>query len=94
MGEVGRDHSTYLPSVPFAIEETSGIVSVVSPLRNYSRSSYEFEAVVTDGRDSLATNLTIHVAPTRRAGSRRDIVLYFSIQVCWATPFSRRSNYL
>ena len=75
--------------MPFAIEETSGIVSVVSLLRNYSRSLYEFEAVVTDGRDSLATNLTIHVAPTRRSGSRRDTVLYFSIQVCWTTLYSQ-----
>ncbi|XP_063874721.1 cadherin-89D-like [Scylla paramamosain] len=71
---------SYPEGVPFAIEETSGIVSVVNPLRNYSRSSYEFEAVVTDGRDSLATNLTINVAPTRRPGSRRDTVLHFYIQ--------------
>ncbi|XP_050737867.1 cadherin-89D-like [Eriocheir sinensis] len=70
----------YQEGVPFAIEEESGIVSVVTPLRNYSRSLYEFEAVVTDGRDSLATNLTIHVAPTRRPANRRDTILYFSIQ--------------
>lgn len=70
-----------LSSVPFAIEESSGIVSVMSPLQQYSRPTYEFEAVVTDGTLSLATNLTIHVAPPPRPTARRNTIIQFTIQV-------------
>ncbi|XP_071543668.1 cadherin-89D [Panulirus ornatus] len=71
---------SYTEGVPFAIEESSGIVSVMSPLQQYSQPTYEFEAVVTDGTLSLATNLTIHVAPPPRPTSRRNTIIHFTIQ--------------
>nr|XP_053655988.1 cadherin-89D-like isoform X2 [Cherax quadricarinatus] len=71
---------SYHEGVPFGIEETSGTVSVLSPLKKYSRPTYEFEVVVTDGRSSLATNLTIHVAPAPRSTTRWDTVVHFTIQ--------------
>ncbi|XP_063598219.1 cadherin-89D-like [Penaeus indicus] len=71
---------SYQEGVPFAIEESSGIVSVVAPVQQFSRTNYEFEAVVTDGRTSLVTNVTIHVAPNRRPSTRRSTVVNFSVQ--------------
>ncbi|XP_064090061.1 cadherin-89D-like isoform X2 [Macrobrachium nipponense] len=72
----------YEEGVPFAIEETSGIVSVLKPLQEFSRQIYRFEAVVTDGRNSLATNLTVHVAPSvaKPVTNRRDNMINFTIQ--------------
>lgn len=67
--------------MPFAIEETSGIVSVVAPLDDFSQPDYHFETVVTDGRASLVTNLTVHVAASARTTERTDIVLEMSVQV-------------
>ncbi|XP_042858064.1 cadherin-89D-like [Penaeus japonicus] len=71
---------SYQEGVPFAIEESSGIVSVVAPVEQFERTNYEFEAVVTDGRTSLVTNVTIHVAPDRRPSTRRSTVVSFSVQ--------------
>jgi Cadherin domain len=47
--------------VPFAIEERSGVITVVRELSHFSRANYEFETVVTDGHFTLVTNVTIHV---------------------------------
>ncbi|XP_042230761.1 cadherin-89D-like [Homarus americanus] len=71
---------SYSEGVPFAIEESSGIVAVLSPLQQYSQPIYDFEVVVTDGRSSLATNLTIHVAQSQRSTNRRDTIIQFTIQ--------------
>ncbi|CAL4104997.1 unnamed protein product, partial [Meganyctiphanes norvegica] len=71
---------SYRAGVPFAIEETSGIVSVVSPLARFSRPQYDFEAVVSDGRASLATNLTVHVATAPRPTAARDTTINFTVQ--------------
>lgn len=67
--------------VPFAIEETSGIVSVIEPLEDYNRQDYQFETVVTDGHASLVTNLSVHVAPVARPTEMSEIVLQMSVQV-------------
>lgn len=49
-------------SVPFAVEERSGVITVVDDLKKFSRSNYDFDGVVTDGRDlTLYTNVTLHV---------------------------------
>lgn len=49
-------------SVPFAVEERSGTITVVDEIERYERSTYEFEGVVTDERDiTLITNVSIHV---------------------------------
>lgn len=49
-------------SVPFAVEERTGTITVVDDLENYNRLAYDFEAVVTNERElSLVTNVTIHV---------------------------------
>lgn len=48
--------------VPFAVEESSGTVTVVDELSKYNLPYYEFEGVVTDEKDlNLVTNVTIHV---------------------------------
>lgn len=48
-------------SVPFAIEERTGIIAVVDELNKFSRHHYDFEAYVTDSRHTLTTNVSIHV---------------------------------
>lgn len=49
-------------SVPFAVEERSGTITVVEEIEHYDQSIYDFEAVVTDERElSLITNVSIHV---------------------------------
>lgn len=47
--------------VPFAIEERTGVIAVVDDLSKYTRTSYEFEAYVTDSRHTLTTNVSIHI---------------------------------
>jgi hypothetical protein len=37
---------SYAEGVPFAVEERSGIVTVIRPLDDFTRQHYEFEAVV------------------------------------------------
>ncbi|KAG7190894.1 hypothetical protein KM043_006955 [Ampulex compressa] len=52
----------YEEGVPFAVEERSGTITVVEETERYDRSTYDFEAVVTDERElSLITNVSIHV---------------------------------
>lgn len=49
-------------SVPFAVEERSGTITVVDEIEQFDRSTYDFEAVVTDERElMLITNVSIHV---------------------------------
>lgn len=44
------------------MEERTGTISVVDELHKFSRSLYDFEAVVTNERDlSIVTNVTIHI---------------------------------
>ncbi|CAB3364238.1 Hypothetical predicted protein [Cloeon dipterum] len=52
---------SYRTGVPFAIEERSGVITVVRELSHFTRTHYEFETVVTDGQFTLVTNVTIHV---------------------------------
>lgn len=48
--------------VPFAVEESSGTVTVIDELTKYNLPIYEFEGVVTDEKElNLVTNVTIHV---------------------------------
>lgn len=48
--------------VPFAVEERSGVITVVDDLTRYERPIYDFEAVVSDDTDlTLVTNVTVHV---------------------------------
>lgn len=52
----------YRISVPFAVEERSGTISVVEEIERFNRFVYDFEAIVTDERDlTLITNVSIHV---------------------------------
>ncbi|KAK7066000.1 hypothetical protein SK128_019625 [Halocaridina rubra] len=74
---------SYEEGVPFAIEETSGIVSVMRPIQEFSKTVYDFEVVVTDGKYSLVTNLTVHVAPSAVSTpvtNRRNTIINFTIQ--------------
>ena len=48
--------------MPFAIEERSGVVTVVDDISKFDNPMYDFEAVVTDEkRMTLVTNVTIHI---------------------------------
>ena len=48
--------------VPFAIEENSGIITVVDDVGKYKRFLYDFEAMATNGKEiTLITNVTIHI---------------------------------
>lgn len=51
-------------SVPFAVEEKSGTISVVDEINKFERTLYNFEAIAktNDKSLSLSTNVTIHVA--------------------------------
>lgn len=49
-------------TVPFAVEERSGVITVVDELSKFERPLYDFEAVVTDNSDlTLVTNVSVHV---------------------------------
>ncbi|OAD62651.1 Cadherin-89D [Eufriesea mexicana] len=53
---------SYEKGVPFAVEERSGTITVVEEIEKYDRSTYDFEAIVTDERElMLITNVSIHV---------------------------------
>lgn len=48
--------------MPFAVEERSGVITVVDELSKYERPLYDFEAVVTDEKTlTLVTNVSVHV---------------------------------
>lgn len=48
--------------MPFAVEEKSGVLTVVDELKKFTRLNYDFEGVVSNDRDlSLVTNVTLHV---------------------------------
>jgi hypothetical protein len=54
-------------AVPFAVEERSGTITVVDNISKFEQPLYDFEAVVTDGRDlTLVTNVSIHVVDDER----------------------------
>ncbi|RXG65233.1 Cadherin EGF LAG seven-pass G-type receptor 2 [Armadillidium vulgare] len=79
---------SYNEVVPFGIEETSGIVAVTKALQDFTRSEYKLEAFVLANllnKDQnyfeLSTNVTIHVAPSSRASSKKDIIIKFSVPV-------------
>ncbi|XP_035703696.1 cadherin-89D isoform X2 [Folsomia candida] len=63
---------SYYEGVPFAIEERTGIIAVVDDLSKYTRTTYEFEAYVTDSRHTLTTNLTIHIVDPHEAASASE----------------------
>lgn len=49
-------------SVPFAVEERSGTITVVDDLTNYDKYVYDFEGMATYAKEiNLITNVTIHV---------------------------------
>ncbi|XP_051159546.1 cadherin-89D isoform X2 [Leptopilina boulardi] len=53
---------SYKEGVPFAIEEKSGIITVVDEIRKYEQLIYEFEAVIINNNDiALIANVTIHI---------------------------------
>ncbi|XP_076395482.1 cadherin 89D isoform X3 [Megachile rotundata] len=53
---------SYEEGVPFAVEERSGTITVVDEIERFDRSTFDFEAVVTDERElMLITNVSIHV---------------------------------
>jgi len=59
-------------TVPFAVEEQSGTITVVDDISKFEHPLYDFEAVVTAGRDlTLVTNVTIHVVDDDRGISMK-----------------------
>lgn len=49
--------------VPFAVEERSGVITVIDILSKYNQLVYDFEAVALqeNANVSITTNATIHV---------------------------------
>ena len=49
--------------MPFAVEERSGVITVVDELTKYNRPMYDFEAVAIqeNANLSISTNATVHV---------------------------------
>ncbi|CAH2040894.1 unnamed protein product, partial [Iphiclides podalirius] len=64
----------YEEGVPFAVEERSGVITVIHELSKFDRPVYEFEAVaVQEGINlSIATNATVHVVD---ANDERGVLL-------------------
>jgi hypothetical protein len=59
-------------TVPFAVEERSGTITVVDDISKFEHPLYDFEAVVTGGQDlTLVTNVTIHVVDDDRGISMK-----------------------
>ncbi|XP_066256989.1 cadherin-89D isoform X1 [Euwallacea similis] len=53
---------SYHEGVPFAVEEKSGVITVVNELKKFNRLNYDFEGVATNNGDlTLITNVTLHV---------------------------------
>ncbi|KAJ2939033.1 hypothetical protein O0L34_g19014 [Tuta absoluta] len=54
---------SYEEGVPFAVEEKSGVITVIDELTNYNRPIYDFEAVAIQENSNitLSTNATVHV---------------------------------
>lgn len=53
----------FIVSVPFAVEERSGVITVIEDLSKFARPMYDFEAVATQENKNvtLSTNATVHV---------------------------------
>lgn len=53
----------FLFLVPFAVEEKSGVITVIDELSKFNRPMYDFEAVAVQESLNLtiATNATVHV---------------------------------
>ncbi|XP_047517849.1 cadherin-89D [Pieris napi] len=53
----------YIEGVPFAVEERSGVITVVDELSKFDRQVYDFEAVAIQEKYnfSITTNTTVHV---------------------------------
>ncbi|KAM3959946.1 LOW QUALITY PROTEIN: cadherin 89D [Aphomia sociella] len=54
---------SYEDGVPFAVEEKSGVITVIDELSKFNRPMYDFEAVATQENSNITitTNATIHV---------------------------------
>lgn len=53
--------------MPFAVEEKSGVITVIDELSNFNRPLYDFEAVAMqeNANISISTNATIHVVDVK-----------------------------
>ncbi|XP_028176911.1 cadherin-89D [Ostrinia furnacalis] len=58
---------SYEEGVPFAVEEKSGVITVIDELSNFNRPLYDFEAVALqeNANISISTNTTIHVVDVK-----------------------------
>ncbi|XP_066903672.1 cadherin-89D isoform X2 [Halyomorpha halys] len=72
---------SYHEGVPFAIEERSGVITVVDEISKYENSLYDFEAVVTDEkRMTLVTNVTIHIVESAVSHLEKPSLLEFRVK--------------
>ncbi|CAH1400249.1 unnamed protein product, partial [Nezara viridula] len=72
---------SYHEGVPFAIEERSGVITVVDEISKYENSLYDFEAVVTDEkRMTLVTNVTIHIVESAVSHMEKPSLLEFRVK--------------
>ncbi|KAF6213522.1 hypothetical protein GE061_011242 [Apolygus lucorum] len=72
---------SYHEGVPFAIEERSGVITVVDDISKYDNSMYDFEAVVTDERKvNLVTNVTLHIVESAVSNNEKPSLLEFKVR--------------
>ncbi|KAL1115659.1 hypothetical protein AAG570_005949, partial [Ranatra chinensis] len=72
---------SYHEGVPFAVEESSGTITVVNDIGKFENSFYDFEAVVTNGRSiTIITNVTIHVVDSQISNMKNPNLLEFRVR--------------
>lgn len=66
--------------VPFAVEERSGVITVIDDLTKFNRPMYDFEAVASQENTNvtLATNATVHVVDVR---DDRGVLLKYELHI-------------
>lgn len=54
---------TFFFAVPFAVEESSGVITVIDELSRFNRPIFEFEAVASqeNANITISTNATVHI---------------------------------
>ncbi|XP_063390522.1 cadherin-89D isoform X2 [Cydia fagiglandana] len=83
----------YEDGVPFAVEESSGVITVIEELSRFNRPMYDFEAVATQesANVTITTNATVHVVDVHDErgvllkGANSPLVFYVKENVAGAT---------
>lgn len=69
-------------SVPFAVEERSGVITVIDELGKYERPLFEFEAVASHQNVTIVTSAAVHVVDVNdERGVLLKLVFHFILFV-------------